>query len=226
MPRGKSRKARRSRKRGSKPAFLPRDSYGPLTIYRAPGVGVPDEFYTHLVYTTTLAPSAASVAVVQLQSSLFDPDPALGGSQPTFFDQLAALYGRYQVLGMSAMVEFTQQSSIPTNLATAWTIDQPSTSILPDTLAMYRFSRMRSVNGVGSPTGRFNESMSCNRVFGYRSILELQDTQALVSANPARMMFFTISTVPADGATADTRFIRVKMTYHCRFFQVVSVAPS
>ena len=52
-------------------------------------------------------------------NSLFDPDQTGTGHQPYYFDQFAALYNRYTVLGSKLTAEF---SLLPSAIATA----QPS----------------------------------------------------------------------------------------------------
>lgn len=67
------------------------------------GIGFPDRLFTNLVYSDSfiLTPSAGTITpfmVFQL-NSIFDSQYALGGGQPTYYDQLALVYKRYKVLG-------------------------------------------------------------------------------------------------------------------------------
>ncbi len=195
-----------------------------VVLYR--GVGLPDEFYTKLVYQETQVVTGSAVTFNTFQSSLFDPNAALGGSQPTFFDQLAAIYGRYQVMAMTAEVEVgIGTGAVPLIISTAWTDELPSATTI-DQLAMYRFSRSRMVSGAGAPAVRWTEHMEMNRIHGYTDIKQVNTLQAQISASPADMAFYTVATGPADGATGVARAVRIKMTYHSRFFSLVTPAPS
>lgn len=72
--------------------------------------GFPDLFETTLPYadTFTLTTAAAGTAVSKYYSmnGCYDPDPALGGAQPMWFDQFTAVYDRYTVLRARAKVTF------------------------------------------------------------------------------------------------------------------------
>ena len=84
--------------------------------------GFPDEFITTIryvdVYTLTSASNGIAKQYMRM-NSLFDPDQTGTGHQPYYFDQFAALYNRYTVLGSKLTAEF---SLLPSAIATA----QPS----------------------------------------------------------------------------------------------------
>ena len=67
------------------------------------GKGFPDRLTTNVVYSDSfiLDPSAVTPTPYKtyLLTSGFDPDNALGGGQPTYWDQLATVYSRYKVNG-------------------------------------------------------------------------------------------------------------------------------
>jgi len=66
-------------------------------------VGFPDRLRTNLRYSTVIpVPAVAHYEYVFKANSLFDPDLTGVGHQPTYFDQLAAIYSQYCVLGCKA----------------------------------------------------------------------------------------------------------------------------
>jgi len=85
------------------------------TVFR--GVGFPDKLTTNLVYSESfvLTPSAVlpTPYLAYKPTSLYDPQDALGGGQPTWFDQLATVYQRYKVNGCKMTAYF----SLPTQTA-------------------------------------------------------------------------------------------------------------
>jgi len=198
-----------------------------VLVYR--GVGFPDEYYCDLVYSSTVTTNAIIPPSYQtFQSSLYDPDLSGTGSQPTFYDQLNAIYARYQVMGMRADVAvatYGGPSYVPLNIATIWTDELPG-SIGVDDAAMYRFSTTRMQGGTGAPVCTFVETMDMKRIHGYKDIKQVASLSALINANPADMAFFTIITGPVDGTTGVTRAIRTKITFRCRFFSLVTPNPS
>lgn len=93
-----------SNTRGTNPANL--------TVFR--GIGFPDKLTTNLVYSESiiLTPSVGTPTpfVTYKATSLFDPNEALGGGQPTYFDQLAGIYQRYKVNGCKMTCYFSLTS--------------------------------------------------------------------------------------------------------------------
>lgn len=78
------------------------------------GIGFPDKFTTNLVYTDSfvLDPSASTICPSKRfrWANLYDPDYETGGGQPTYYDQLAAMYGRYIVNGAKMTVIFSRMT--------------------------------------------------------------------------------------------------------------------
>lgn len=79
------------------------------------GVGFPDRLTTNLIFSDSiiLDPSLTTITpfVPFRLNSLWDPFEGLGGGQPTYFDQLAAVYSRYIVNGAKITVSFSRQTS-------------------------------------------------------------------------------------------------------------------
>jgi len=84
------------------------------------GIGFPDALTTNLVYSDSiiLTPSVGTPLprFTYRLTSLFDPQFSLGGAQPTYFDQLAAVYERYVVNGAKITVVFSRSSTTSTNI--------------------------------------------------------------------------------------------------------------
>lgn len=104
------------------------------------GIGFPDKFTTNLVYTDSfvLDPSAGTICPFKRfrWNNLYDPDYEVGGGQPTYFDQLAAMYFRYQVNGAKMTVIFSRSSGTTSGIGPyicgVLTTD-PSATSLPTT---------------------------------------------------------------------------------------------
>ena len=105
-------KKRTSDSRCRKAKTTSKKSSRKMTIYRKPrDMDIFKPVTTKLVYTdTVLLSSTGSVAFTThtfRANSVFDPDWTGAGHQPTRFDQLAALYQRYEVLKSKIRVQFT-----------------------------------------------------------------------------------------------------------------------
>lgn len=83
-----------------------------IAVFR--GYGFPDGLITNVQYceTISLTPSVGTPVPSYgfRLTSLFDPDFTSTGTQPYFFDQLAAVYERYKVLGAKISVTFAYES--------------------------------------------------------------------------------------------------------------------
>lgn len=84
------------------------------------GIGFPDRLTTNLVYSESLVldPSVGTPCPFQTfrLNSAFDPFEPLGGTQPTYFDQLAAVYSRYIVNGSKITVSFSRSTTTAANV--------------------------------------------------------------------------------------------------------------
>lgn len=69
---------------------------------------VPQRFYTKLRYAFTGQQLVLTAGAINRQSwaanGLFDPDVSGAGHQPYYFDQLSAMYRRYQVYGVKIQI--------------------------------------------------------------------------------------------------------------------------
>jgi len=86
----------------------------PERIVTFRGYGFPDTLRTNLAFSQSfvLTPTALNPQQVQRfnLTSLYDPLYETGGFQPYWFDQLAAVYSRYKVLGAKITASFNYNS--------------------------------------------------------------------------------------------------------------------
>jgi hypothetical protein len=102
-------------------------------------------------------------------NSLYDPDRTGTGFQPTYFDQLSEIYGRYRVYGCKVDIKvFNPQSSNPLWFSWITSGDQSSISEDPSSIAMNnKGSPLRFVSSEGSNNvGSITRYIPINRVFG------------------------------------------------------------
>lgn len=114
----KSRSSRGSRR--ALTAFKPYNGIqgtNPANVGVFRGIGFPDRLFVNLVYSDSfaLAPSAGTITPYNtfVVNSIWDPQDALGGGQPTYYDQFAAIYKRYRVAGakMTCTFAYSQNST-------------------------------------------------------------------------------------------------------------------
>lgn len=128
VPRKKTLRSRKQAKnlvRKVRNAYAPYNGIrgtNPTSLVRVRGIGMPDRLITNLVYSDnkTLTPGAGSLgfSVFRL-NSVFDPDEAVGGGQPTYHDQISTMYKRYRVLGAKITAHFSYASGITAGIGPA-----------------------------------------------------------------------------------------------------------
>lgn len=124
-----SKKVQSQNKNVKRTPIMRRNAYSPYSSIRGTnpensvsfkGKGFPDRLTTNLVYSDTiiLDPSAGTPCPLKtyVMTSPYDPDNALGGSQPTYWDQLAAVYGRYRVNGSKITAIFSRSTTVLGNV--------------------------------------------------------------------------------------------------------------
>jgi hypothetical protein len=192
-------------------------------VIRQP-TGLPDRLYVKLIYREAVAFSQAGGAVgdnVYRGNSLFDPDLTGTGGQPSGFDQWAAFYATYTVLGSKCEVISmsgggsacnTIHGITPTNFSSVFTDVERAQEQPYDKSDTIVFGSQ----GIGQ--GKLSNYMSTSKIIGVvRPAIQIEDSySALVSANPAVQWFWHVwNLVP----TANTQALQqqVKLTYFCVF---------
>lgn len=121
----------------------------PQTFLVHRGIGLPDKLRTKIMYaeSLTLGPfTPATLSKAFNLSTPYDPDPAIGGGQPTYWDQLSTIYQAYNVVGAKMTARFaTPDNTGVTNngpymigitgsrASTLSTTDAPTLSTQPQT---------------------------------------------------------------------------------------------
>jgi hypothetical protein len=152
------------------------------------GIGFPDQLTTNLIYSESfvLTPTALNPTPFKTyrMTSVFDPDEALGGRQPTYFDQVALIYDRYIVNGAKITVGFARGTNVnagvgPFISGIQQSFDQsiPSTSADVLLCAPNTTSVFHSVDdGTKYCTGQYNKNKTFTATEG--------DLQSRTNGNP------------------------------------------
>lgn len=126
-------------------------------------------------------------------NSLHDPDAALGGAQPRYYDTLVganhtdAPYNEYMVRGVRATI-FARNISITRFMFVSLTIC-PATTTPPDDLAEARERSdtvVRCLSPIGSGSGQTKLSMTrwMTSLFGVADVKDVSELRAAYNANP------------------------------------------
>lgn len=215
---------------GTSTTLIPRATMADRTMLKLP-------YATE--YLLTLGGIGAPAQFTIRGNSLFDPEVIVGGRQPFGFDQYAAFYQRYCVIGSSCMLQASpagDASAAPNGFNSVYRLNLWPTASSVATLGSgftnvganapvaeqpYGKTRLISVNSLGAAGGAaiVKNYMSTQKMFGVSSTAVMGDLQysALVSANPSVEWFWNISLEDSVGtfSTATGRFyVYVRVVYY------------
>ncbi len=171
-------------------------------------------------------------------NSVFDPNGTGVGVQPDGFDELAARYRAYQVMGSTIRVRVVNLSgSAPAQIAVVPAAEITSLNSWTQ-VCIYPRSRPHKV--IGLSTGGNNvkyfksrfpracagrayertEYQGSQRMLGVdRAQFGNIEYQALVTANPSRMWNWIIAAAAVDGVTSINLDIVADVTYYVKFYR-------
>lgn len=189
-------------------------------------------------YLVTLGGIGAPEQIAFRANSLFDPEAAVGGIQPFGYDQYAAFYQRYTVLGCSCFITAApagDASAAPNGFNSVYRLNLWPTAGTQAAVASgytpigataavaeqpYGKSKLISVNTIGAPgAGMIKSYMSTAKMFGVSTTAVLGETSysALITANPSLEWFWNISLEDSAGtfSTGTGRFyIFIRLVYY------------
>lgn len=157
-------------------------------------------------------------------NSVYDPDRTAVGHQPMYFDQLAAIYESYEVLGAKIKVAFSPTASTACLVGVIRDNDT-STTYNNRTALMENPSSRYKVISPESKTLTMSCNWSARKTFGPN--YNRDDNEALVTTNPVNESDFVIWAINQH-ATEDPSGINCMVTidYIVKFSERKEIAQS
>lgn len=145
-------------------------------------------------------------------NSLYDPNSSGIGHQPYYFDQLAALYDHYVVIGSKATIRIVPTTQI-VGLYTCFINDDTVTSISDPSQQSEVQTAKTHLTGL-THTGPWTTTLkwSAKKMFG-GSVLSNTELQGTSSANPTEQSYFNVNVVNADYVTGATFDVYIMCEY-------------
>ncbi len=177
------------------------------------------------LYSFTPSASALS-SFFYYQTSLYDPRGSVGGHQPLYFDQLAAIYLRYRVIGVDYNVSV---STAGPSGGTLYFMASPTASFesAVETLEERPLVARTVYNGYGGQR-TLRGSVVPWQVLGVTRQRYMNDDQfaGTVGSNPAIMTYMIpyVYVGPAGGSALTE--LRVEFVFHAEFFELARVGGS
>lgn len=203
---------------------------GNLVVHK--GIGIPDRFRTRLSWTESIVLTGFGSSITQnyavAMNSPYDPQAALGGNQPAYWDQLIALYKSCIVTGAKMTVHFALPKTdtagdgpyivgIHTNQASSLpTTDAPTLMSAENT----GYEIVQQGGDVKSVTATFSPWNNLGRA--------ADDTQLFCSAsgNPSVVWYGNVFASPQGTSTAGSVNAVITIEYLCEFFNLNDVVDS
>lgn len=197
----------------------------------------PKVLFTKLRYNDTdFSVSTTSGAGYQASykfrgNSVYDPDATGAGSQPYYFDQLAAVYTKYKVLASaikvymyttstSSAVPLIRSFILPHNSSAGPTYTDPNDLQMVTRCRANRWSQERSYNKQVKLTN-FNKTK-----YSFPMSSVDNDLVATISTNPSLQWYWFVFVDTSDVAAECSIYFDVKITYYCVFYQTEDINES
>lgn len=182
----------------------------------------PDELDTRLRFRKigTLTNGAAPIAAVELRPNCaYDVDPLVGSTETYGFDEYAALYSYYRVVGYSYRI-----SIVSMNMTGGVMVYLMNSNItLPGTnYALYStnpYSQSTLLAGYGAKPTVLTGSISVAKLTGTPAVETADTFRATTTTVPADQIFLTLAAEGFDGAGALTGVTYdIQLTMDIRFY--------
>lgn len=202
-------------------------------LYRP--VGIPKQMFARLDYNTyqnfTLAPAGINYVEYRL-NSLYDPEAAVGGTQPYYYGQYKQMYYKYLVYGCKVSVHLSANSA-NTNILYPSVVMAPYGGVsAPGWLNHLNMQNAKDAvwrQLVPSQNGTsFKKYFRCAEVCGVPKRTYNADDQysANIGANPATPCNVQINCQNYDLSATVVVQIHIRLTYYCKLFDRIEPPPS
>lgn len=208
---------------------------GVNTVTVRGALGIPDRMVTKLEYRVARTMSSPYGVIDKVDynlNSIYDPEAALGGHQPFWTDQYAALYNKYRVFNCKYEIKLCAIASngtpirvvclssaapvgtLPTDVATAWEMNRTASKLIP--AGPDRITTLRG-------------NISIPRLQGQTATAFKGDDGnfALITADPTNFATLRFLAASVNNTVETVQYtMDVKLLYSVEFFDRKSQFPS
>lgn len=177
-----------------------------------------------------MSPPLGAIQLAQYRAnSVYDPDYTGTGHQPLGFDQVAAWYNHYRVLGSKIRVTVLNGSTVAANACTAVGVYLSDDTTVPTSwehMAELGRGMQRLITTANSGRASVRTGFSVRKFFGPN--IDKGNTSAPVTTNPAEEAYFNVYAQAIDSSTTlgVNLQIKVEIEYTVDFFEPKDIAQS
>lgn len=205
-------------------------SYGPLS--RTLGTGIPARTRTTLKYVQNVSLNSVAGAMgtqIFRATGPYDPDYAVGGHQPMYWDQMAALYNHYIVHKSKIYVQFCPYDQVASSSSVVFLRGDDSASLTSTN--MYTNLETKGTKHQIVPIygenqvfkGSLSTSYFKNKTF---KNFKNSDLQSAVTTTPTEEYYFILGIKTDDGSTTTSMHCWVTIYYDVEFFELKDINSS
>lgn len=162
--------------------------------------------------------SGASTSSYQFRcNGMNDPNFTGTGAQPMYFDQIAAIYNHYTVIGSKCTMTLIPKGTTATEPFRVAAFVNDDSTFTPggslETIAGQKGAVIRnSAGGINPKPIKITLKWSAKKMFG-PSIMGNNDLQGTSAADPVEQSFFSFYQRPFDGVTSIATWWTVRIEY-------------
>jgi hypothetical protein len=187
---------------------------------------VPDRMMTRLRYkgctTFVVAASTTTISKRWQPTSAYDVDPALGGFTPPGYNELAAFYNGYRVVGSRIVVRFANQSTQPFYVVAIPTAFDPGSSPSSATIHSWPnnpYAKSKLLPATGGPGVSISSSMTSEKMFGTKAVYFGDNYSAAINASPVSNWYWAVGVMsPTSVGSNSTVTVSIDIYIDLSFF--------
>lgn len=195
-----------------------------LAIYKAPhmGVGFPSQTYAKLKYVKQFSSATGSSPFVLWfrGNGMNDPEYAIGGHSPMYFDQYMAVYNKFMVYASSIKLSIMNSNSSAALQCALYPGDSAGTLLgsLSEVLEQTRASAAVTIPLSQQRASVIKRFAKTSNVLGLnRNQLGDDDLTGTASSSPAKQWFWTMYLESVDSVTPVSGSILIEIKYYVKF---------
>lgn len=193
------------------------------TVASFPGSGFPDKLNCKLRYTEQLIISASSHDFIFSGNSVYDPNYSAVGTQPRYFDQLAAIYSQYYVKASKMTIQCLNQGSEPFGYCILAHSD-PTARTFTYAIEERDGTPFQVIHPYVSLSKKLQCYATTKDIVQYQSKHQLE---AAVTTSPTEQWFFHVCAANLTSVpTSNSGSITISIEYYVTFYNRFRIAPS
>lgn len=224
---------KKSRRR--RPTGRSRGGYKKSRRSRIPrAIGPRNHTYAKLAYgriTTSNISAGALLTETFCINGMFDPEVALGGNQPLYFDQFMAMYRNYRVFACKVIVKLSCGSSTNNMFHGVAAMHPSSNSTPPYGSIQTAYQQRQAVHKTLVPTAGAVTMKSYYKISNVLGLPKLEvgiddNLSGDATVNPNIKAFSHVYIKNNDGTNVLSVTYEVKLIFYAKFYNLVEVAAS